>query len=214
MSVKEYSWPIVRSSLDDYYEMVLRCGKCAYCRNVWPSNTQNEKFAYQCPRGERFKFEAYYASGTMEVARGLLEGELKWSDRLLDIIYTCTGCGACEEWDQMTKRVYPLKVIREMKIQAVKQGLGPMPAHKEAAANIDRTHNPYSEAHSDRTAWISKETTIPSRSELIYFVGCTNSYRTKKIGQAAVRILKNAGVNFGIMPDEWCCGYPLLPPDS
>ncbi|UCG68505.1 MAG: (Fe-S)-binding protein [Thermoplasmata archaeon] len=49
------------------------------------------------------------------------------------------------------------------------------------------------------------------KPDVIYFVGCTSSYRTTEIAIATVKILEKAGVNFKIMsPDEWCCGSPMI----
>ena len=49
------------------------------------------------------------------------------------------------------------------------------------------------------------------KPDVIYFVGCTSSYRTTEIAIATVKILEKAGVNYKIMsPDEWCCGSPMI----
>jgi Fe-S oxidoreductase len=48
--------------------------------------------------------------------------------------------------------------------------------------------------------------------EVLYFVGCYFSYdpRMKKVAQATVSILKQAGVNFGILGEkENCCGESI-----
>lgn len=208
---EEYIWPMKRKRLEDYYEMVLRCGKCAYCRHVWPSNTQDEKFAYQCPSGERYKFDSYYATGIMEIVRGFLEGELGWSDRLIHILYSCTECGACEEWDKVTKRLYPLKVIQAMKVKAVEDGYGPPPPLREMAKKIKDTYNPFGEPHAKRVDWLPKDFKNPSKTDLVYFSGCTTSYLEKGIARAHVETLKVLGVNFGVLgSEEWCCGHPLF----
>jgi len=51
----------------------------------------------------------------------------------------------------------------------------------------------------------------PSKKDVIYFVGCTTSYRNPEIAKTTTEVFDQAGVNYGLMhPDEWCCGSPLL----
>ena len=78
---EEYCYPFTRKSLEDYYEMTWRCAKCAYCRNYLPSDTEEERFGRQCPPGERFKYESYFASGRNEIARRIVEGKQGLTER-------------------------------------------------------------------------------------------------------------------------------------
>jgi len=199
-----------RRSLEDYYEMILRCAKCEFCKNVFISNTEHWQFAKQCPPGERFGFAAYYATGRIEIARGLLEGELKWTDKLLHILYTCTTCGACEHWCSIFREVYPLKIIMEMRIKAVKE-VGPLPAHKRLMENIVKYHNPYGESHEQRFEWLPSTVKTSGESSLVYFAGCSSSYRQQQIARSTVNILSKLGVKFNVLGgEEWCCGAPLF----
>jgi Fe-S oxidoreductase len=45
---------------------------------------------------------------------------------------------------------------------------------------------------------------------VLYFVGCTASYVNNEIAQSTAKILKAAGTDFMLMPDEWCCGNTLF----
>jgi heterodisulfide reductase subunit D len=213
---QRYVFPVVRRTLEDYYQEVLTyCVKCGFCRNVFPPDTRDARFAYQCPSGEVFKFEAYYASGRNEVIRALLEGEIEWSDRVRHIIYTCTTCGACDVWCQFSGRGHPLWAIEKLREYAVEIGQGPMPAHKRFAESIKMYHNPYNEPHEKRFAWMPADVALPTappvRAETVYFVGCTSSYRRMEIAQATVRVLSSLKVPFALMGgEEWCCGSPLF----
>jgi Fe-S oxidoreductase len=44
--------------------------------------------------------------------------------------------------------------------------------------------------------------------ELLLYVGCTAAYdrRSQKVARSMVRLLRAAGVRFGVLPDEPCCG--------
>ncbi|MDY6864097.1 MAG: (Fe-S)-binding protein, partial [Thermodesulfobacteriota bacterium] len=51
---------------------------------------------------------------------------------------------------------------------------------------------------------------IPENAEVMLFVGCISSYKSREIAKAAANILKTAGITFGILKDEWCCGMKVL----
>ena len=55
------------------------------------------RFWRNCPSGTRYHWEPYYASGKMEIARGLHVNELEPSDSMRDILYTCMLCSSCQE---------------------------------------------------------------------------------------------------------------------
>ncbi|MDI9619214.1 MAG: (Fe-S)-binding protein [Candidatus Nezhaarchaeota archaeon] len=213
---QDYIWPVTRYSLEDYYEEVwTHCVKCKYCQHVYLPDTVDHRFHYQCPSGEVFKFEAYYASGRNELIRALLEGEVKWSDRVRHIIYTCTICGACEAWCMFSGRGYPLKAIEKLREYAVEVGQGPLPAHKKFAESVQVNHNPYGEPHQNRFAWLpsgfAPRDVSLIESGVVYFVGCTTSYRRMEIAQATVKVLEHLEIPFTVMDgEEWCCGSPLF----
>jgi Fe-S oxidoreductase len=74
--------------------------------------------------------------------------------------------------------------------------------------SIDEHHNPFSEPHEERNKWLGigrQETT-----DVIYFAGCTSSYREKEIAESTISLLQHLGYSVEVAPDEWCCGSPLL----
>ena len=206
---KKYVFPANRESLEDYYDMTLSCYKCGYCKYVWPSRIQHDKFTGQCPSGEKYQFESYYASGRMEVVRGIIEGHLKWTDRLNHILYTCTMCGACDESCGQVERVYPTDVILEARRTAVKEGQI-LPGHQQLAKSVSKHHNLYESDHADRNKWAKGLADVKSRSKIIYFAGCTTESLKPSIAKSTSKLLKSLGVEFGILPDGWCCGMPLF----
>jgi heterodisulfide reductase subunit D len=160
-----------------------------------------------CPSGERFGFKSYYASGRLEIARGLIEGKIPWSDKLVHRLYTCTGCGICNELCYPITGIKPLDVITEMRRELVRRDIV-HPRHKEFAESIKRYHNPFMKPHEKRLKWFTEN--VVDRAKILYFVGCQTSYVQPEIANATVKILRSARVQFTMMPDEWCCGYPLL----
>ncbi|MHA1262343.1 MAG: (Fe-S)-binding protein [Candidatus Freyarchaeota archaeon] len=196
--------------LEEYRDDAARCGKCAICKIVLPVEVKSARFSAICPSGTRFHFDAYYASGRMEVARAIADEELSYTDRLLHILYTCTGCGACNTQCFYVKGLRPLEVIEELKAKIVEDGFGPLPEHKKFSESVEKKYNPYGEPHGKRFQWLGDKGAIGRNAEVAYFAGCTGAYRTEEIVRAAVNVLDKLNINYTLLPDEWCCGSPLL----
>jgi Fe-S oxidoreductase len=85
---------------------------------------------------------------------------------------------------------------------------------RAVSASLSAEGNPLGEEREARGDWaegLSVET-FTEGMEVLYFAGCYPSYdpRLKKVAQATAKILKKAGVDFGILgPMESCCGESL-----
>ncbi|MFC1669763.1 (Fe-S)-binding protein [Spirochaetota bacterium] len=209
---EEYCYPIERKTLSDYYEMVWRCAKCGYCRNVFPSDTEQEEFGRQCPPGDYFKFESYFASGRNEITRQVIDGNLGMTERLRHILYTCTTCGHCEEWCHATQGLYPLKTIMALREHFVQNDGEILPEHKKIEESIEKNHNRLNRNNRDRTAWLTEgKITKAEEADILYFVGCRSSFRRTEIAKNTYELLTDKlGLKVGLIEDERCCGRPLI----
>jgi heterodisulfide reductase subunit D len=151
-------------------------------------------------------FETYSARGKILVLRRFLEKSKPFTKDLVDNFYSCAACGYCKEMCPVEIDLPELFV--DVRADLVEKGLGPLPPHVRFAQSIKENHNPYLELHGKRTSWLPEK--LPQKVDMIFFAGCTNSFRTQSTALSTFRILKEAGVNFGVMSDEWCCGSPLL----
>ncbi|MHA1146016.1 MAG: (Fe-S)-binding protein [Candidatus Helarchaeota archaeon] len=194
--------------LVEFHEMVWHCTKCANCWFINPYFVQNAEFYYNCPSGVKFGFDSHHSGGRMEIARGLIEEELVPTKTLSDIVYSCTLCGNCHVQCNFLIELEPLNVFEALRRKLVKDGFG-QPAHQAFKESIEQNHNPYKEAHEKRTRW-SKKKDLKEQAEVLYFVGCTSSYRTKEIAENTVKLLDKLGVDYTISSEEYCCGSPLL----
>lgn len=205
---KEYIWPKMRTSLEDWYEMLKRCNKCNACKHILASNTYNWKFGYQCPSGEEFSFECYYATGRMEMAIAVLEERLDpTTDSFRHALFTCTSCGACEASADFACMLNPLRMIEELKIRAVEKG-GPLVKHTGLMESCKINFNPFEQPHIQRSAWIPAEVKpLPEKADVMYFTGCISSYQRQEIAASTAKLLKRINVDFGILGEkEHCCG--------
>jgi len=79
----------------------------------------------------------------MRIGHAMAEGVLDWNEKALEVMYACTLCGAC---DVGCKRNLDLEVeltLESLRVKAVKDGKGPMPAHKKIVDTIMKKHNMY-----------------------------------------------------------------------
>ena len=141
-----------------------RCIKCKGCYWVEHTYMPGVKFSTRCPSNVWNDFDAYGAFGKMRIGPAMVEGKLDWTPTLLEIIYADPLCGAC---DVGCKRNLDLEIelsLEAMRVKAVQDGAGPMPAHKKIAENIAKTHNLFGAAHADRKKWVTPDIKVERES--------------------------------------------------
>ena len=153
-----------------------------------------------------FNFESFYASGRIKITQALAQGELEWTEDLLLPIFACPLCGNCEIQCQAPHQDIIVDLMEDLRRKAVKE-LGPLPQHAKCRDNIEKNHNPYGEPHGDRLA--AGELNLAEQADIVYFIGCTSTYREQQVRDATLSLLDKADVDFTIV-DEYCCGSPLL----
>ncbi len=197
--------------LEDYKydaERCMRCGGCKWVDHIYLSSV---RFGYKCPSIARYLFDAYACYGRMILAEDLLKGRMNYSPKLLDAIYRCNMCGACDSGCKRNTDLEPLLVLEGLRAKCVNDGQGPMPEHKKIAENITNEHNRYGSPHGNRPKWLPNDIKPASKANVMYFVGCASSYVEREMAQATARILKDTKTEFMLMGEnEWCCGYPLF----
>ncbi|ABO50302.1 protein of unknown function DUF224, cysteine-rich region domain protein [Desulforamulus reducens MI-1] len=126
-------------------------------------------------------------------------------------IWDCTNCASCMEQCPVLNEHVP-------KINQMRQNLVLMesdfPAEAQLAfTNMERNYNPWGVGWNSRGEWAKdldiKLLSDDSNVDVVYFTGCAGAFddRSQKVATAFVKIMKAAGVNFGILgPEEKCCG--------
>ncbi|MEM2134881.1 MAG: (Fe-S)-binding protein [Candidatus Freyarchaeota archaeon] len=198
-------------------KQIYRCIHCGACRFAYSGEPDKEGLGehggvlYEgivtgCPAGNKYKWEGFYNSGKMWMARAVLEGELEPSEEMRDIIFQCSTCGNCAA--QCENKIPTVDVIEALRAALVEKGV-PLGAKSAALAkNVKEKNNPYNEPHAERTSWLKGEKNLKSKTA--YFVGCTASYRIKNVAEATERLFRKIGVPVAVLTDEVCCGSPLF----
>jgi Fe-S oxidoreductase len=199
---------------DEIDPFISKCVRCGTCKAVFGL------FQPSCPAGERFRFEGFYSSGKIWIARGIRDGVLPWDDpELLKKLFACTLCGNCTKQCPMTVRERILEVFEALREEAVRQVGTVYPEHRRLRDSLVQYRNPWMQPRRRRLHWArgqSLKILEPGgreRAKVLYFVGCTAALDSslQHIARNTVTLLKKAGVDFGILgEEEVCCGSVML----
>jgi Fe-S oxidoreductase len=139
----------------------------------------------------------------------MLRRKVKVDEEFVDALFRCTGCAQCETVCHVSIEFADFwEKVREW---VVDQGKGPLPAHAKLAQRIKEGYNPYGEPAEKRADWWPADVPHSAHPDVIFFAGCTGSYRVQKACKAGVTVLHRAGVKVDTLgPEEWCCTSPAL----
>ncbi|MFW9973273.1 MAG: (Fe-S)-binding protein, partial [Candidatus Odinarchaeota archaeon] len=195
----------------EYKKMIKSCLRCSICKWIPQLQIKSRKYATICPSIDAFNFHAYSGGGRIIIALALEMGRIKPSQELMEIAYKCTECGGCDITCKFLNKLEPLEIIVKLREKLVSLGYGPMPKQQQYIESIKNNNNPYNEPHEKRLNWLPQDIKIDPKAKVLYFVGCTSSYRRKEIAVATARILNASNFPFKILNEnEFCCGSPIL----
>jgi Fe-S oxidoreductase len=124
--------------------------------------------------------------------------------QVLDSLNSCTTCGLCTE--SCPAGINPPEMIESARRELVLQGK--MTAQQaDLSRNIFASGNTFGDSR-NRLSWLKEGSLLPKKADFVYFVGCMNSYRYTDTAARTFSILRRFGAT--ILPEEQCCGSPLL----
>jgi Fe-S oxidoreductase len=207
--IQDYSW----KQLMDLYS----CTICGRCHTSCPAQLSGKALS---PRELLLNLEEHL----IEAGPALLKNKTgsttppeKTESSLIgkvvseDAIWACTTCRACQE-------VCPVSNEHIDKIIDLRRHLI-MVAQSETARdplkNLRVRGHPWRGTSHARTDWAEdldiKIVGEDNAIDVLYWVGCTEALedRSLAVAQAVAKLMKKAGVNFGILgEEEMCCGDP------
>jgi Fe-S oxidoreductase/nitrate reductase gamma subunit len=130
-----------------------------------------------------------------------------------DVIWNCTTCFACQEvcpvWAE------PMAKLSEMRRNLVMEVCSIPETAEGALRSIEDRGHPWRGTLLTRTSWLEgldiKTLAEDSQVDILFWVGCTEALedRSLKVAQSIGKLLKLAGVKFGVLgTEESCCGDP------
>lgn len=186
---------------------LVQCQMCGYCIEVCEAHNQTP-WESVTARGKIYYLNQLDKAGVGAMDK-LLGRKATLSPEFVDAMYKCTGCGNCEA--VCHANIELVKLWETIRTWMVKEGMAPLPAHKKLAERIAADGNPYGEPKSKRDAWWPADVDRSFPPDVIFFAGCTGSYRMQNIPQASVEVLNRAGIKMNCLgEDEICCTSPAL----
>jgi Fe-S oxidoreductase len=197
-------------NLKDYLYTLGSCNHCGQCKWILGTKVRGWKYAEICPIHERFSYDAYSGQGILNIALELLQDRLKYEPGLIDLVYSCTTCGACDVNCKSIRDMEVLDAILALRAKIVEDGQGPLEVHKRTAENIEKEHNAFGRPHSERFNWLNGNNPSSQKARAAYFVGCSSAYQHPEIARNTIQILNAGGIEFQLLgPNEYCCGASL-----
>jgi Fe-S oxidoreductase len=209
--MEDFSW---KQLMDSY--ACTECGRCqANCpafltdKPLTPYGMIHHLKLHILPKGKMMLNQKEGVE--LEDTEGLLEKPIVPDVVEEEAVMSCTTCGACMEecpvFNEHIPKIVDMRrylVLTEAKIPSEGQ---------LAFRNMENQSNPWGMGAHTRGDW-AKEAGVQTLAEnpdveYLYFVGCAASFdeRNKKIAFAVTKILKSAGISFGILgTEEGCCG--------
>jgi len=184
-----------------YEEIVHRCFRCGYCKFT------SDYADFNCPSYRKFSFETYSPGGRMWLIRAWLNGEIKNSEHLQEILFSCATCANCVEHCVFTFSDDLVNIFIAAREEMVNKGIIPPPV-RDYLKNINISGNPYKEPAEERGKWADGTTIqIYDGQEYLFYIGCVGSYdeRAKKISRAVGNMLIKAGLSIGILGTREIC---------
>jgi Fe-S oxidoreductase len=199
-------------ALEDYREDCTDCSRCSYCKWIPLDQIKSARFARACPSIEYCSFQAYSLGGRLSVGLSLLEGRIGYSDQLKDIVWKCQLDGACDVSDKVCRyNIRGLEAMHEMRFKLVEDGQT-LSQHKPYIDSLRKQRNMMMQPEAKRGNWaagLDVKDLAEEKAAVVFHAGCRYSYDKglRKTVRTAVMMLRDAGVDIGIMGErESCCG--------
>jgi Fe-S oxidoreductase len=198
-------------TLEDYRTDMEMCCRCSICKFVPLEKLTEMRHSYVCPSIARYNFHAYSGGGRMNMGVAMIENELEYDKALLDVVYNCQMCGACDISCKYAMDIEVLEPINEIRTKCVEEG-HTIPALDNVMKSLQKQGTMMPGPKARRGEWaagLDVKNINGQKAKVIYHAGCRVCYDSDmwKVAQAAVKLMKKAGVDFGILGNnEICCG--------
>jgi len=175
-----------------------------FCREVCP--------VMQVTRNENHTPTAFHAN-VVAMSRGHLTIE-----DVADDYVNCTQCGACElrcpntlfTGDFYRHRTQTVKLVKAMRALAVDVGHEQPEWKRWVEATLEARNEPVLDvpvSQENVRNWAAG-LDLPTGGETVLFVDCEAAFFRTSVARSTAQVLRAAGVEFGLMAEQWCCGGP------
>ena len=196
--------------LEAFRHTMEQCNHCGQCKWIPAAMSRGTAFAEACPIHLRFGFDAYSGQGLLNIAHEVLEGTLALTPQLIEAVYSCTTCGACDTNCKSVRDMEVLETILALRRRIAASDPGPPAVLREIAARIAATHNMYGLPHAQRFEWLADAAPPTAGADTVYYVGDRTAYQDPGVARDTLRILAAAGIACDVLgAGEWNDGNLL-----
>src|SRR4030042_2976633 len=109
-------------ALADYRNDIETCRMFSACKFIPLEKVKGAQMVNVCPSISRYDFHTYSGGGRMVIGAAFMAERLNYSDKLLEVVYNCQMCGACDVSCKYAMDMEVLDPINEIRISCVESG--------------------------------------------------------------------------------------------
>ncbi len=196
--------------LSEFRQDMETCCRCSACKFIPFEKVKGYQNVNVCPSIARYNFHVYSGGGRLGMGVALLQKELTFSDKLLEVIYNCQMCGACDISCKYAMDMEVLEPLNAIRMECVENG-HTLPVLDKMVTSLHQAGS-QPEAAAESPAWFDSLTVnhaYRNSTEVLYHAGCRTVRNPDmwKAAQSTVKLLQKAGIAVGIAGHrETCCG--------
>jgi heterodisulfide reductase subunit D len=171
-----------------------------------------------CPVMQVTRDEAHTPTSFHANVVAMEKGHLTIEDVARDYVH-CTQCGACElrcpntlfTGDFYRFRTRTVDLVKAVRALAVENGIHQPQWQRWNELTDERKSEPVLNGmpvSQEHVADWAEGLDLPIGGETVLFCDCEAAFYRTTVPRAVAQILKKAGVEFGLMQEQWCCGGP------
>ena len=198
--------------LEDCRADMEMCHRCSACKFIPLERVKGFDHVSACPSIARYNFHAYSGGGRIAMALAFLEGRIEYTPSLVDIVYNCQVCGACDVSCKYGMDMEVLEPINEFRIRCVENGRT-LPRLDAMIRCLQREGTMAPGSRAGRADWTEglqvKDLPSGGTARVLYYAGCRTCYDTEmwSVARSTIRLLQKAGVDVAVAGKlESCCG--------
>lgn len=198
-------------ALEEYRQDMETCCRCSACKFIPFENVKGFLNVNVCPSIGRYNFHAYSGGGRLSLGVAVLDKDLNISDKLLEVLYNCQMCGACDISCKYAMDMEVLEPINEMRIECVEQGRT-LPVFEKMMGSLRKKGVMPAGANAGRKDWhegLHVADYTKEKVDVIYHAGCRTRLdkQMRNVARSTVSLMQKAGAAVGIAgARESCCG--------
>ena len=142
-------------TLDELEQNMQQCWRCSHCK--WVPSMTEQRFNKICPSMEWGEYHAYSGGGKVITAYALRKGDVPYTDKMLESVFACTMCGACDVAckSNNAELVEPLDILYALRARIAADGKS-LPAHLALIESLRAHGNPHGKPASEPTKMMVK----------------------------------------------------------